>query len=183
MGLDKTFFVCLPLLAVGALTAGEPAPEALKATEGEVRDMMPGGHTWKWRFRAAAPYKAITVRLLRYTRTASGEFARHTVTEDSYVSGRGRNADEILIVCGDKDGMLHYAIALPLGRGKRVTAFPGVTWKDYRPTGAGTGGVPARLGTDFVLLARHKGGQAGDKKGALNKDDLEAYIAVDIKTE
>lgn len=161
------------LVAAGAAPANGPTLEALMATPRDL-SLVPGGHVWKWRYRAAKPYKIISLRFVRGTRKPSGEFERHVITGSSYAAGNVRQADEAFVVCGDEGGGLRLGVAL--GGGSHAGTYPQVKTADY--THATPGNAPTRIGTVYVLLARYRG------DGPVRRlEDLEAYLAVEITTE
>jgi hypothetical protein len=164
------------LFTSSLVTAGEPKLEPLKADTADVLKFL-GAHAWKWTYRPATRYKEITVRLVQFTRTATGEFTRNEFSADSSSFGEPHTSDDILVVCGSKDG--HATFVVSFGHG---TSGPheqaSVSLTDYNRAGSGDGGLPHIIGTEYVLLTRFK-----DHKSTDNKADLVSYVAVEIETK
>lgn len=165
-----------------APAAEDPADEPLNATEGDLAHLS-GGHAWKWRAPQKKPYQEITIVLVRCVRTNDGTFERNPLTATSYSGGKARPADEILVLgAGDKE---QFRICMDISNGatRSSTTFANVKWDDFSPTGSGTGGVPPRIGDDYVLMVRGKDGKPVDASKGLKADDAEAYIGVRVQTK
>jgi hypothetical protein len=169
--------IATALFFTGSLvTAGEPKIEPLKANTSDVLKFL-GAHAWKWTYQPATPYKEITVRLVQFTRTPSGEFTRNEFSADSSGFQEPHTSDDILIVCGSKGGHATFVVSFGYGTsGPQEQASVSLT--DYNRSGSGDGGLPYIIGSEYMLLTRFK-----DHKSTDNKDDLVSYVAVEIETK
>ena len=165
------------LLSVGGfLNAAEPVAEPLKVSASDVLKFL-GAHAWKWTYRAPASYKEITVRLVHFTRAASGEFEREELSGNSAQFVEAHTAEDILIVCGSKDG--HATFVLSFGHGTiGPEEHAGIVMTDYSRSGFGDGGAPQMIGSEYMLLTHFKNHKMTD-----NKDDLLGYVSVEIETK
>ena len=127
-----------------------------------------------------SPFVAITRRRSESfgawtRRIADGKFHRGTFRFD--------HADDLLVLgAGDKDE-LRICMDLAVGATRSSTTFANLKWDDFSPTGSGTGGVPPRIGDDYVLLVRGKDGKAIDARKELKADDVDTYIGVRLRTK
>lgn len=171
------FLIATALLLTGTpIIAGEPTLEPLKANTADVLKFL-GAHAWKWTYRPATPYKEITVRLVQFTRSSSGEFTRKEFSANSSSFGDSHTSDDILIVCGSKDDHATFVVSFAQGTsGPQEQAD--ISFTDYNRSGTGDGGLPHMIGSEYMLLTHFK-----DHKSTDNKDDLVSYVAAEIETK
>jgi hypothetical protein len=172
----KSVILSLLLCTGSIVNAAEPVVQPLQASTADVLKFL-GAHAWKWRYRAPAPYKEMTVRLVHFIRSPFGKFERNEFSAGSSAFIEPRTSDEILVVCGSKNG--HATFVVSFGRG---TSGPheraSISFADYSRSGSGDGGLPQIIGSEYMLLTRFKNHTMTE-----NKDDLESYVAVEIETK
>jgi hypothetical protein len=122
--------------------------QPLQASTADVLKFL-GAHAWKWRYRAPAPYREITVRLVHFIRSPSGKFERNQFSAGSSAFIEPRTSDEILVVCGSKNG--HATFVVSFGRG---TSGPheraSISFADYSRSGSGDGGLPQIIDLEYT---------------------------------
>ena len=76
-----------------------------------------------------------------------------------------------------------------MGGGFIAVTKPALNLDGYHRHGSGEGGAPVGVGSEYLLLTRHKDGKAAHNKRAkngkvvVNKDELIGYVVVEIKTK
>jgi hypothetical protein len=113
---------------------------------------------------------------VHFTRTETGEFKRRQFAESTSGFVEPRSSDEISIICGRKEG--YATLMLSFGGSSGLIEQTAVAHADYQMTGPGDGGLPMKIGSEYMLMARYKSNMSTE-----NKDDLMGYVAVEIATK